>query len=67
MALLTFQCAQDHLAGWRDGEQTDVHAEMAALARSWTVRTDPGFRPAVQYRVTLRPAAGLPVIVRSRS
>lgn len=39
---------------------------LAVLARSWAVRTDPGFRPAIEYRVTLRPAGGLPVVVRSR-
>jgi cytochrome P450 len=39
---------------------------LAVLARSWTVRTDPAFRPAVQYRATLRPAGGLPVVPHSR-
>ena len=50
--------------------RTEGHSEavtvLAVLARSWAVRTDPVFRPAIEYRVTLRPAAGLPVILRSR-
>jgi len=39
---------------------------LAVLARSWTVRTAPGFQPAIQYRVTLRPAGGLPMTVHLR-
>ncbi len=47
-------------------EAVTVLAVLAVLARSRAVRTDPVFRPAIEYRVTLRPAAGLPVILRSR-
>jgi cytochrome P450 len=39
---------------------------LAVLARSWTVRTAPGFQPAIQYRVTLRPAGALPMTVHRR-
>jgi hypothetical protein len=39
----------------------------AVLAQSWTVDTLPDFQATAQYRVTLRPAAGIPVILRSRT
>ena len=51
------------------GEQfawAEATTVLAVLARSWTVRTAPGFQPALQYRVTLRPAGGLPMTVHQR-
>jgi cytochrome P450 len=38
---------------------------LATLAQSWTFRADPGFEAAPSYRVTLRPAAGLPMTLRA--
>jgi cytochrome P450 len=39
---------------------------LATLARSWSFSTAPGFRPTVSYRITLRPAAGMPMTVTAR-
>jgi len=33
------ECAQAHMAGWRDGQQADVHAEMAQLTLQIVGRT----------------------------
>ena len=38
---------------------------LATLARSWTFRADPGFRPALSYQVTLRPAGPVPLTVHA--
>jgi cytochrome P450 len=51
------------------GEQfawNEAVAVLATLAQSWTFRVEPGFRPAVSYQVTLRPAGGMPVTVSAR-
>lgn len=40
---------------------------LAVLARSWAFDPVPGFVATIQYRVTLRPAAGLPVRLRART
>jgi cytochrome P450 len=45
------------------GEQfawAEVITVLAVLARSRTIRTDPGLRPALQYRVTLRRSQACP-------
>lgn len=51
------------------GEQfawSEAVTVLATIARSWTFRADPGFRPALSYRLTLRPSAGMPMTVHSR-
>lgn len=51
------------------GEQfawSEAVTVLATLARSWTFHTAADFRPALGYQVTLRPAAGMPMTVRTR-
>ena len=51
------------------GEQfawTEAITVMAVLAQLWTVQADPTHQPKPQYRVTLRPANGMPMTVDAR-
>lgn len=51
------------------GEQfawTEAITVLAVLAQFWTVEADPTHRPTPQYRVTLRPADGIPMTVHAR-
>jgi cytochrome P450 len=51
------------------GEQfawAEATTVLAVLAQTWAFGAVPGFRATVQYRVTLRPAAGLPVLLHAR-
>ena len=51
------------------GEQfawSEAVTVLATLARSWTFHAAADFRPALGYQVTLRPAAGMLMTVRTR-
>ena len=51
------------------GEQfawAEATTVLAVLAQTWAFGAVPGFRATVQYRVTLRPVPGLPVLLHAR-
>ena len=45
---------------------SSVYDVMVRMAQEWSMRVAPGFRPAPDIKVTLRPRGGMPVILTRR-